>query len=229
MRDQLPWEVCAELKLERLQLLAENLREVRHDALEIHDEEKGDDAQVHGTVAYARQRKRITDLATSGEHPWLGIIDPSRRFIFSIGGTSMRMYRGDARRPPERSLRSYVAELVAMQMSLFGEDAAERTEATGWFWRMAIETDASGVVVRVVVFQAHAKTLEVKNPFEIPLRDGAVTLVSPVTPLVRPGKEIQPAPVKKKRREPQETGKAQAHGGGVVLPFEKDGDKNEGE
>ena len=227
MREQLPWEACLELKLERLQLLAENLRDVRHDALEIHDEEKGDDAQVHGTVAYARQRRRITDLAASGEHPWLGIIDPSRRFIFSIGGTPMRMYRGDARRPPERSLRSYVAELVALQMDLFADDPAERAESKGWFWRMAIETDGAGLVVRGVVFQAHAQTLEVRNPFEIPLRDGGITIVNPVTPIARPGKEIPPATVGKKRRD--EEREAKADGRGVVFPFENDGDKNGGD
>ncbi len=221
MRDQLPWEVCPELKLERLQLLAENLREVRHDALEIHDEEKGDDAQVHGTVAYARSCQRIRDLVASGEHSWLGVMDPSRRFIFSIGGTSMRMYRGDARRPPERSLKSYVAELMAMQMPLFAEDAADRTEASGWFWRMAIETDVNGLVVRVVVFQAHAVTRDVRNAFEVPLSDGSVTEVSPVTPIVRPGKEIPSAPVGKKKRDAHDSDLAKADGNGVVVPFKK--------
>jgi hypothetical protein len=230
MRDQFPWEVCPELTLDRLQLVAENLREVRHDALEIHDEEKGDDAQVHGTVAYVRSCKRLMDLAVSGKHLWLGIIDSSRRFIFSIGGIPMRMYRGDARRPPERSLRSYVAELLAMQMSLFREDAAEQTGTAGWFWRMAIETDTTGLVVRVVVFQVHAQTLEVRNPYEVPLRDGSITSVSPVTPITRPGKEIPPARVGKKRRERKDSDdKAQAEGDGNIVPFNKKNDDKKGE
>src|ERR1700687_6190628 len=168
MTDLVPWEACSELKLERLQLIAENLRAVRHDALEIHDEEKGDDAQVHGTVAYAGSRQRIKMLADSGAHPWLGIIDPSRRFIFSIGGTSMRMYHGDARRPPERSLRSSLTELVAMQMALPFDEQASTVDNVGWVWRVAIETDVNGLVVRVMVFQANPAR-EVRNIFEVPM------------------------------------------------------------
>jgi len=220
MTDLLPWDACPDLQLERLQLLAEHLRDVRHDALEIHDEVKGDDAQVHGTVAYARSCRRIKDLATSGKHPWLGIIDPSRRFIFSIGGMSMRMYRGDSRRPPERSLRSFVTELVAMQMDLPFEESSFMRDDAGWVWRMAIETDISGLVVRVVVFQTNPAR-NVRHLFEIPMR-GAVAEISPVTPLERPGKELSPAPVGKKKVFTESDDATNASPGGEVIPFPRD-------
>jgi len=219
MIDLLPWEACPELLLERLQLIAENLRDVRHDALETHDEEKGDDAQVHGTVAYARSRRRITDLAASGLHPWLGVIDPSRRFIFSIGGVSMRMYRGDSRRPPERNLRSFVTELLAMQLPLF-EDSALGLDGSGWVWRMAIETDYSGLVIRVVVFQANPSR-EVRHLFEIPMR-AAVAELSSVASIERPGKELSPAPVGKKKAVVEASDSAEAGSNGTVIPFPGD-------
>src|SRR5713101_3709432 len=110
------------------------------------------------------------DGRSNRAHPRVARRDPSRRFIFSIGGTSMRMYRGDPRRPPERSLRSYITELVAMQMDLPFEELASTVDNAGWVWRMAIETDATGLVVRVMVFQANPAR-EVRNIFEVSMRD----------------------------------------------------------
>lgn len=218
MTDSLPWEVSPDLTLERLQVVAENLRDVRHDALEIHDEDKGDDAQVHGTIAYRRSCFRIEKLVESGEYPWLSITDGSRRFIFAIGGTLIRMYRGDYRRPPARSLRSYVEELVHSQLELPFEEQVATLD--GWVWRMAIETDTLGAVIRIVVFQANTSLL-IQNAFEIPLRD-AVTEISPVVPLQRAGTQIPPARVGRKQLSNQEElgDNARAAGaGGEVVSF----------
>lgn len=218
MTDQLPWEVNPDLTLERLQVLAENIRDVRHDALDIHEEDKGDDAQVHGTVAYRRSCHRLMHLAYSGEYPWLSIVDKSRRFIFAVGGTSMRMYRGDARRPPARSLRSYVTELLAQQQGDLPFDEAIVVPRDGWVWRLAVETDVTGQVTRIVVFQVNPD-LDVRHLYEVPMRD-SVTAVSTVTPLRREGKEIPPARVGKKNDNAE--GDSATADGDVVVPLRKD-------
>jgi hypothetical protein len=216
--DLLPWDVNPDLTFERLRVLAKNVRDVRHDALDVHEEEKGDDAQVHGTIAYRRCCYRLMELAKSGEHPWLSIPDKSRRFIFAVGGTSMRMYRGDARRPPARSLRSYVTELIAQQQGDLPFDEKIVVPRDGWVWRMAVETDVNGHVVRIVVFQANPD-LEVRNLYEVPLHD-SVAEISSVSPLTRAGKEIPPAQIgKKKDSATQDSAAAE---GGTVLPFRKD-------
>ena len=85
---------------------------------------------------------------SSGEYPWLEVLDDSAHFVFVIGangqGVPVRFYRGAADEPTERTLRRQEMEVQQLSLAL-GEAAAE-----GLAFRLAVETGEAGRVERVV-------------------------------------------------------------------------------
>ena len=145
---RLPWDFHPALTEERLRICGRMLANARRDALAMASYEMGDDPWSVGCRAFAFGRNRLQRAAASGDYPWLEVLDDSAHFVFVIGGNGngvpVRFYRGAAEEPTERTLRRQETELQQLSLAL-GE-----TEAAGLAFRLAVETDTSGRVERVV-------------------------------------------------------------------------------
>jgi hypothetical protein len=124
------------------------LANARRDALALASYEMGDDPWSVGCRAFAFGRNRLERAASSGDYPWLEVLDDSAHFVFVIGGNGngvpVRFYRGAADEPTERTLKRQ--EMEVQQLSL----ALGEAEAEGLAFRLAVETDGTGRVERVV-------------------------------------------------------------------------------
>ncbi|MBL6081635.1 hypothetical protein JMJ56_26950 [Belnapia sp. T18] len=126
------------------------LANTRRDALAMVSYELGDDPWSVGCRAFAFGRHRLERAASSGDYPWLEVLDDSAHFVFVIGGNDngvpVRFYRGAAEEPTERTLKRQEVEVQQLSLAL-GEAAAE-----GLAFRLAVETDGTGRVDRVECF-----------------------------------------------------------------------------
>jgi hypothetical protein len=147
-RRPLPGDFHPALTEERLRICARMLANARRDAPAMASYEMGDDPWSVGCRAFAFGRNRLQRAADSGDYPWLEVLDDSAHFVFVIGGNGngvpVRFYRGAADEPTERTLKRQ--EMEVQQISL----ALGETEAEGLAFRLAVETDGSGRVERVV-------------------------------------------------------------------------------
>ena len=145
---RLPWDFHPALTEERLRICARMLANARRDALAMASYELGDDPWSVGCRAFAFGRHRLERAASSGDYPWLEVLDDSAHFVFVIGGNGngvpVRFYRGAAEEPTERTLKRQEVEVQQLSLAL-GEAAAE-----GLAFRLAVETDGTGRVDRVV-------------------------------------------------------------------------------
>ena len=145
---RLPWDFHPALTEERLRICGRMLANARRDALAMARYEMGDDPWSVGCRAFAFGRNRPQRAAASSDYPWLEVLDDSAHFVFVIGGNGngvpVRFYRGAAEEPTERTLRRQEMELQQLSLAL-GE-----AEAEGLAFRLAVETDATGRVERVV-------------------------------------------------------------------------------
>lgn len=116
----------------------------RHAAVELFDEENGDNGWTLGCRAFQFGRARILRAVDEGAYEWLGVIDRSLQLIFTIGEIPLRIYRGEADEPTDRTMRQSLPELRQLGFS-FG-DCDEGRELA---YRFAIETDIDGSVVAV--------------------------------------------------------------------------------
>lgn len=145
---RLPWDFHPALTEERLRICARLLANARRDALALASYEMGDDPWSVGCRAFAFGRHRLERAASSGDYPWLEVLDDSAHFVFVISGNGngvpVRFYRGAAEEPTERTLRRQEMEVRQLSLAL-GETAAE-----GLAFRLAVETGEAGRVERVV-------------------------------------------------------------------------------
>ena len=145
---RLPWDFHPALTEERLRICARMLANARRDALAMASYELGDDPWSVGCRAFAFGRNRLERAASSGDFPWLEVLDDSAHFVFVIGGNGngvpVRFYRGAADEPTERTLKRQEMEVQQLSLAL-GEIAAE-----GLAFRLAVETGEAGRVERVV-------------------------------------------------------------------------------
>lgn len=190
MCDRKPWEVHNELQEDRLTTIANIIKQVRHEALLVHEPSKGDTnwglgCRVHERTCYAINE--ATDY-----HTWLDVIDPSLHFVFSIGGVPIRFYRGEAENPNPRQLNRRYPEIEAQQLAfdyLF--------ENSQWLWRMAIETDNDGEVMRIVMVQV-SESGDINNLWTIPLTDN-VPIITPLHLRQREGIKLDPPVIAPRR------------------------------
>jgi hypothetical protein len=95
-----PWLKYPDLKQERLVILANEIRRVRSECVEIHAPEDGDGDWSLGCRVYQRTFFAIKKLATTVD--WL-TINPelqALQFSFSVGVIPLRYYKGDPDDPP---------------------------------------------------------------------------------------------------------------------------------
>lgn len=139
-----PWEYHGDLTEDRIVAVARMIVDGRQAAVELFDEENGDNGWTLGCRAFQFGRARILRAVDEGTHDWLGVIDRSLQLIFTIGEIPLRIYRGEADEPTDRTMRQSLPELRQLGFS-FGESDEGRELA----YRFAIETDVDGSVVSV--------------------------------------------------------------------------------
>lgn len=139
-----PWEYHSDLIEERLKTVAAMLVDGRHAALERYDAEAGDNGWTHGCRAFQFCRHRVLRAIDSGDYVWLTAIGRTLQLIFKIGDVPVRIYKGDAEEPTDRTLKQSFSELRQLEM-LFPEHDEGRDLA----YRFAVEADIDGSVLAV--------------------------------------------------------------------------------
>ncbi len=183
MHDCRPWDVHCQLQEDRLIFLANLAKLVRHEAILVHEPSKGDTNWGLGCRVHERTCHAIKEA--SDHQPWLDVIDPSLHFVFSVGGVPIRFYRGEAENPNPRYLSRRYPEIEAQQLA-FEFDLEDRE----WLWRLAIETDIDGEVMRIVMVQV-SEGGDIKNMWTIPLTDN-VPNIAPIHQRQRDGVDLEP-------------------------------------
>ena len=154
------------------------LAQGRKDALALADHWAGDDSWSIGCRAYSFSRHQVCRAAAAGRFPWLKVLDATHHFVFLIDGVPVRFFRGDAEEPTRRTLRQQQDEAEQLSLALGKVDAAE-----GLMFRLAVETNSKGEVVRVVFLALRGEEGQAECFWPVPLRD---------EPVLRPA-EARPA------------------------------------
>jgi len=129
---------------DRLIAVGRLIVEGRQLAVDLHDGDIGDDGWTLGCRASQFGRFRILAAVDGEVFPWLGVIDRSRRLIFTIGEVPVRIYRGEADEPTDRTLHQSLNELKQLGFSF-----DERDEGRDLAYRFAVETDIDGSALAV--------------------------------------------------------------------------------
>lgn len=171
MTKNFPWEYHSELTEERVVAVARMIVEGRQTAVELFDEEAGDNGWTLGCRAFQFGRARILRAVDDGTHEWLGVIDRTLQLIFTIGDVPVRIYRGEAEEPSGRTMRQGLNELRQLGFSF-----DERDEGRELAFRFAVETDIDGSVlaVKFVGLRGETAILNWDVPIEISSGSGAV-------------------------------------------------------
>lgn len=188
-----PWFLCPALTLERLQVLAARIALVRAEAVLDQRPDKGDGPWSLGCVAYSRTRFAISQLAESGQHPWLTVQSEGNGFAMMIEGVPVRLHRGDSESPTSRATSGASRAFNRLQASfpfmaqIFADEPSGR-----WLWMLTVETHEDGTALRIVIHQLneHGST---RNHWEIPI-DSSFPVIAPITSTSREPVDL-PAPV----------------------------------
>ncbi|MDQ2804946.1 MAG: hypothetical protein M3Y41_20580 [Pseudomonadota bacterium] len=159
----LPWDFHPALTEKRLRLCARLLANARRDALALAAYEMGDDSWSVGCRAYSFGRQRLKRVAESRAHAWLRVMDDSHHFVFLIDQVPVRFYRGLAEDPTVRTLRRQESEAQQLGLAL-GDDLA-----AGLVFRLAVETNATGGVERIVFLALRGEEGHAECAWPIPL------------------------------------------------------------
>ena len=139
-----PWEFHNDLTQDRIVAVARMIVDGRQAAVELFDAENGDNGWTLGCRAFQFGRARILRAVDENAYDWLGVIDRSLQLIFTIGEVPLRIYRGEADEPTDRTMRQSLPELRQLSFSF-----DERDEGRELAYRFAIETDIDGSVMSV--------------------------------------------------------------------------------
>ena len=164
----LPWEYHPDLTEERIVTVARMIVDGRHAAVELYDQENGDNGWTLGCRAFQFGRHRILRAVDDATHGWLGVVDRSLQLIFTIGEVPLRIYRGEADEPTDRTMRQSLPELRQLGFSF-----EERDEGRELAYRFAIETDIDGSVIAVKFVGLRGETAILN--WDVPLADSRPT------------------------------------------------------
>jgi len=165
--NQQPWEIEPNLQKEYLCQLGHIIRDVRQGVLDLHDPADGDGPWSLGCRAYERTINVLERLAET--LPWLKVIrKQSLYFLILVDGVPLRVYKGRFDNPPGRTLRKDYPELRFRQLSF---DQRE------WMWRIAVEPDYDGSLLRITVAQYDEKG-NFRNLWEMPLTESIPAITS---------------------------------------------------
>ncbi len=171
MTKTFPWDYHPDLTEERLVAAARLIADGRQVAVELFDEEAGDNGWTLGCRAFQFARARILRAVDHDTYSWLGVIDRSLQLIFTIGEVPVRIYRGEAEEPTDRTRRQSLNELRQLAFSF-----DERDEGRDLAYRFAVETDIDGSVlaVKFVGLQGETAVLNWDVPLDLSAGSGGV-------------------------------------------------------
>lgn len=164
-----PWDFHPDLTEDRLVEVAKLIVDGRNAAIELQVESEGDNGWTLGCRAFQFARHRILTASADGSIPYLGIIDSTLHLVFTIGQIPVRIYRGDAEDPTERTLRQSNSELDQLGFSFDDLD-----ESGDLAYRFAVETDFDGSVISVHFVGLRGKTAELNWLVPLDEDDGLV-------------------------------------------------------
>ena len=171
--DRKPWEVHPALAGDRLCSIASIISDVRRRTLELYDPNNGDGVWSLGCRIYERTVNTID--REKGKLPWLNTIRDGLYFVLLVEGVPIRFYRGDVENPNTRSLRRKFLELEAQQCTFSFYEPE-------WFWRLVVETDDDGKILRTTLLQ-YTEAGDSQNLWIIPSTEHVVVeTVSAETP-----------------------------------------------
>jgi len=186
MTVQMPWECHPDLTESRLKSVAKFLASAGREVLTHYNPELGDDTWSLGCRRNSWWRNRLIAIAGAGDWNWLGIISPTKGFVFRIGNVPMRFYRGKTSRPPASTLSVRHDELRQLRFA-FGESEFKELK-----WRFAVETGLTGEPTEIV-FVGHAEDGSVQCFWSIPFDEADF---EDVTDIYTPPAAVEiPAPV----------------------------------
>jgi hypothetical protein len=194
----LPWELHPALQLDRLVSLAKVAVETRNRAFAEADRAAGDTNWGLACKAHERLMFALTRLAEGGTCPWLTVNREGLYLMPLVEDVPVRLFRGAADHVSSRHLDAVRFEYERVRandtQTAFSFMAATESESP-WYWLMAMETDAAGMVSRVVYFQANDAG-EARHQWECPLEDRREEEVPPpVVRLVEPAAPAAPVTV----------------------------------
>ena len=153
-----PWTQYAPLTKERLSIIANIIRRVRDETVELYDPENGDNPWDLGCRVYSRICYEIRKASLC--YGWLSIVEEKEalRFTFAIGHVPIRFYHGGACDTPSHYLITTPAE--AQQQSLALEFVGIKFQ--GVILRIAVESGANRLTstVTLVTVDPHGIALE---------------------------------------------------------------------
>jgi hypothetical protein len=171
MTKTFPWEYHRDLTEDRLIAVARLIADGRQTAVELFDEEAGDNGWTLGCRAFQFGRARILRAVDDGAYNWLGVIDRTLQLVFTIGEVPVRMYRGEAEEPTDRTRRQSFNELRQLGFSF-----DDRDEGRDLAFRFAVETEIDGSVVAIkfVGLRGETAVLNWDVPIELGTLAGGV-------------------------------------------------------
>jgi hypothetical protein len=201
----LPWDLNPVLQQTRLVTLAKVAVATRNKAFAEADRDAGDTAWGLACKAHERLMHALERLAV--EHPWLTVVREGLYVMPHVEDVPIRLYRGAPDRPGSRHLEALrlehersQAERSQMAFDFMGGPG----DGGPWYWLMAMETGADGMVSRVVFVQANDAG-ETRHPWECPmdeLRD-ETTPARPALQLVGASITVAPAHPETPKPPPQ--------------------------
>ena len=191
-----PWEYHPELIEDRLVKVAQLLALGRGVAVDRFDPTIGDDNWTLGVCAYNYGCFQIEQAAGKPGFEWLGVIDASKHFQFSIGGVPMRFWRGD---PAEPTTKISVA--TPLEQLLLDLEPGEPT--AGVLFRIGVTTDIDGALL-TASFVA-LRNDEPETVWRLPLAE-ADPLIVPLDDERPEGRELPPPSVGDHRDDEDEQG-----------------------
>lgn len=174
---------------ERLQALAQFIADVVQRAAKSHAVSEGDGSWGLGCKRFERIVNCMLRAHVMNRWEWFGVVNPGKRFVFSVGNVPVRFYRGKPDRAPARTLAVHTPELRQLSLAFDGLDASYKE----LLYRFAIETGPLGEPDSII-FAALAKDGAVVFTWDIPFTNHGLGEQIPAqdsSDMV----EIEPAPI----------------------------------
>lgn len=201
MGKEFPWDYHADLQADRLSMVAGLIVDGRQNAVELHDEEAGDNGWTLGCRAFQFGRARILRAADGDEHPWLSTIDRGLGLIFRIGEVPVRFYKGEVDEPTVGTLRFREPEQLQLSFTFSDEEDGRHL-----LYRFVIEpyVDEGAFAVKFVGFDGERPVLSWDVPVDLPSRSIGTVGRPAAEPVELPAPAVEIRPADRKR----------GHGGG---------------
>src|SRR3954454_15974747 len=132
MSQRTPWEVCPQLTADKLQVIAQIVKDVRRVLVDLHEPEHGDNNWSLGCRVYARVCHQVERATDAGTYPWLDFQRSGLEFVITIDGVPVKFFHGEADGPPTRTCKINVLERAAGQMAFANKSFGD---GSSWVWR----------------------------------------------------------------------------------------------